>query len=353
MATEYTPNYNLDLYAGTDKPNLRDQYNAAMGKIDTQMKANADGVTNANANVTAMQTQVTKNKDDIAELESTVGTHGTQITAAQGTADDALSLAQTNEGDIAGVETDVTQLKTQMGTANSDIDELQSQMSTANGDISRIDGEVDGKAPTDHSSTQSTYGLGNGTEYGHVKLMDQTSSSTDVTRGTAATPKCVSSAMTAATNSAVSQTESRNSLAGYKLTSVTSGFADSAVVRGTLKIVTHNGAGCINLIDVNVNNTQESIRRVNIVYLDQYGFQFTGSPRITNTVMTTDGINVRQAQITTQNGRPVLQISVANNTNWTLIGQVAFIYTTAGARALAEGIETLADADDDTMYILG
>ena len=39
MATDYTPNYTLDLYASTDKPNLRDQYNAAMGKIDTQMKA--------------------------------------------------------------------------------------------------------------------------------------------------------------------------------------------------------------------------------------------------------------------------------------------------------------------------
>ena len=34
MASEYTPNYNLDLYVSTDKPNLRDQYNGAMGKID-------------------------------------------------------------------------------------------------------------------------------------------------------------------------------------------------------------------------------------------------------------------------------------------------------------------------------
>lgn len=35
--TQYTPNFNLDLYESTDKPNLRDQYNAAMGKIDTQL----------------------------------------------------------------------------------------------------------------------------------------------------------------------------------------------------------------------------------------------------------------------------------------------------------------------------
>lgn len=35
--TQYTPNLNLDLYEDTDKPNLRDQYNAAMGKIDTDL----------------------------------------------------------------------------------------------------------------------------------------------------------------------------------------------------------------------------------------------------------------------------------------------------------------------------
>ena len=85
MATEYTTNYNLDLYAGTDKPNLRDQYNAAMGKIDTQMKANADGITNANANVITLQTQVKQNTDDIAALESTVEKHGTQIAALEST----------------------------------------------------------------------------------------------------------------------------------------------------------------------------------------------------------------------------------------------------------------------------
>lgn len=33
--TEYTPNINLDLYENTDKPNLRDQYNSSMGKLDT------------------------------------------------------------------------------------------------------------------------------------------------------------------------------------------------------------------------------------------------------------------------------------------------------------------------------
>lgn len=344
MASEYTPNYNLDLYASVDKPNLRDQYNAAMGKIDTQMKANADGVTNANANVVAMQTQVTKNKEDISALESTVETHGTQIAAAQSAADDALSLAQTNKGDIASTETDVTNLKSQMQTANEDIETLQSQMGTANSDISRIDGEVDGKAPADHSSTATTFGLGSGSEYGHVKLSDA-AGSTNVNNGTAATPLAVQNAM--------NTVETRNSLAGYKLNNVTSGFADRAVVSGNVKIITHNGAGCINVDELNVNNTQASIRWVNIVYLDNYGFQFTGSPEITNTIMTTDGVETRQLRIVNSGDRPVLQVSIPNNTNWTFVGQVSFIYTTAGARPLSNELETLAYADDDTMYILG
>lgn len=161
MATEYTPNYNLDLYASADKPNLRDQYNAAMGKIDTQMKKSADDVTNANANVLTLQTQMTEAQKDISALESTVETHGTQITDVQKTADDALSLAKTNEGDIT--------------EAQNDIDGLQTA--------------VDGKAPTDHASTANTYGQGSSTNFGHLKVAD--SGEAGASTGTAASPKLV------------------------------------------------------------------------------------------------------------------------------------------------------------------
>lgn len=44
MATEYTPYYNLDLYTDADKPNLRDQYNAAMRKVDTQLHTSNDNI---------------------------------------------------------------------------------------------------------------------------------------------------------------------------------------------------------------------------------------------------------------------------------------------------------------------
>ena len=203
MATEYTPNYNLDLYASADKPNLRDQYNAAMGKIDTQMKKSADDVTNANANVLTLQTQMTEAQKDISALESTVETHGTQITAVQKTADDALSRAQTNESDIADTQADVTSLTgrvtTVEGTANknkTDIASLDTRMGEAEGNITEaqndIDGlqtAVDGKAPTNHASTANTYGQGSSTNFGHLKVAD--SGSAAASSGTAASPKMV------------------------------------------------------------------------------------------------------------------------------------------------------------------
>lgn len=209
MATEYTPNYNLDLYASADKPNLRDQYNAAMGKIDTQMKKSADDVTNANANVLTLQTQVTEAQKDISALESTVETHGTQITDVQKTADDALSLAKTNESDIADTQADVTSLtgrvtavegaakKNETGIASLDtrMDAAEGNITEAQNDIDGLQTAVDGKAPTNHASTANTYGQGSSTNFGHLKVAD--SGSAAASSGTAASPKMVADQISA------------------------------------------------------------------------------------------------------------------------------------------------------------
>lgn len=209
MATEYTPNYNLDLYASADKPNLRDQYNAAMGKIDTQMKKSADDVTNANANVLTLQTQMTEAQKDISELESTVDTHGTQITAVQKTADDALSRAQTNESDIADTQADVTSLTGRVtaveGTANknkADIESIDTRVGVAEGNITEAQNDIDGlqtavdrKAPTNHASTANTYGQGSSTNFGHLKVAD--SGNAAASSGTAASPKMVTDQISA------------------------------------------------------------------------------------------------------------------------------------------------------------
>lgn len=182
MATEYTPNYNLDLYASADKPNLRDQYNVAMGKIDTQMKKSADDVTNANANVLTLQTQMTEAQKDIAGLESAVDEYGTEITIVQKTANDALSLAKTNESGIADTQSDVTSLTGRVTAAEGDITEAQN-------DINGLQTAVNGKAPINHASTANTYGQGSSTNFGHLKVADDGAAAAST--GTAASPKMV------------------------------------------------------------------------------------------------------------------------------------------------------------------
>ena len=208
MSTEYTPNYNLDLYASADKPNLRDQYNAAMGKIDTQMKKSADDVTNANANVLTLQTQMTEAQKDIAGLESAVDEYGPEITIVQKTANDALSLAQTNESGIADTQADVKSLTgrvtTVEGTANknkTDIDSLGTRMGKAEGNITEAQNDIDDlqstvsqKAPINHASTANTYGQGSPTNFGHLKVTD-TAGSTAANTGTAASPAGVQNAI--------------------------------------------------------------------------------------------------------------------------------------------------------------
>ena len=200
MATKYTPNYNLDLYASADKPNLRDQYNAAMGKIDTQMKANANGITNANANVGTLQTQMKQVQGEVTALESTVETHGTQIAGVQKTANDALSLAQTNKSSIADTQFDVASLTSRVttveGTANknkADVASLDTRMGVAEGNISNLQ---TGKAPTNHASTANTYGQGSSTNFGHLKVVD--SGTAAASTGTAASPKMVNDAVNVA-----------------------------------------------------------------------------------------------------------------------------------------------------------
>lgn len=205
MASEYTPNYNLDLYASEDKPNLRDQYNAAMGKIDTQLKANANGVTNVSASVVAATTaaneakQIAQDAEAAAENAAPINHASTEATYGLGGAlkYGHVSLAQniTNptiaEDGIAASPKAVYQF--------------------VNG----------GYAPKAHAVASTMYGAGTRTEYGHVKLTDDANNGLTVGGSTAATPNCVDKKIEAFKNS--SHTQSLYSNASLKFPTPLSG----------------------------------------------------------------------------------------------------------------------------------
>ena len=92
MASEYTPNYNLDLYADNDKPNLRDQYNGAITKIDTQLHEFSN-------NLVVVTEAANQARDKAATAQSTADANTTvtaQIDSAYKTADTKLSSDLTN-----------------------------------------------------------------------------------------------------------------------------------------------------------------------------------------------------------------------------------------------------------------
>lgn len=81
MASQYTPNYNLDLYTNEDKPNLRDQYNSAVSKIDTQLKQTNDVIS---ANKTLADTTIAKLDERVSTAENSISDTNQNITRLSG-----------------------------------------------------------------------------------------------------------------------------------------------------------------------------------------------------------------------------------------------------------------------------
>lgn len=92
MASSYTTNYNLDKYVGTDKPNLRDQYNAAMDKIDTALLA-------ANTNATEAKATTLSFQDDIDAVSDAVSA---EVSARQTAVSNEVSARQNADTALAG-----------------------------------------------------------------------------------------------------------------------------------------------------------------------------------------------------------------------------------------------------------
>lgn len=132
MASEYTPNYNLDKYVGTDKPNLRDQYNSAMDKIDAQfvviendhtktnnqISAINTNMTQLGVRVTAAEGKVTEVEGQISQTNNEISQTNTELAAVKQTAENANSQANTNATAIEGINT-------QLGTVQQGVSDLQ------------------------------------------------------------------------------------------------------------------------------------------------------------------------------------------------------------------------------------
>lgn len=112
----------------------------------------------------------------------------------------------------AGIEINNTHYWALTGNYNAQIEQYRDEVQrydariTANdtaikAEVERATAAEAGKAPTSHASDTTAYGVGNGTNYGHVRLaVASTPATSDATGGIAATPKVVNDAVAAASN---------------------------------------------------------------------------------------------------------------------------------------------------------
>lgn len=272
MATEYTPNYNLDLYVSADKPNLRDQYNAAMGKIDAELKNQHDDNVATNNNIGTLQTQMRNAESDIDTLQTqqgsttsaleqlteTVNGFETQIAskaptnhASSATTYGAASLTQYGHvklSDAASQDgSETATAATPVAVSNA----VASAVDDLNGSIESLQS---GKAPTNHAAASNTYGLGSASMYGHVKVVD--SGTAEASTGTAASPKMVNDAVNDAVNVApiVLTTES------VKFTNMTETLSVSVILNAKANMI------CVSLGEIIVHTSAAIDGTRNLTY---------------------------------------------------------------------------------------
>lgn len=98
MASEYTEHFNLDLYTDNDRPNLRDQYNAAIRKIDNKLFEQVtiinlldSTVDNLVEDVQQMHTDLDNETTARTNADTAINTRIDNETTARETADQTLT----------------------------------------------------------------------------------------------------------------------------------------------------------------------------------------------------------------------------------------------------------------------
>lgn len=102
---------------------------------------------------------------------------------------------------LAAVNEIATKLTTEISDRMDGHDSLSDRINTETGERQAADmqlsariNSIGNKAPLNHASTGTTYGVGDATNYGHLKLSDSVSSSNSTSNGCAATPKATKTA---------------------------------------------------------------------------------------------------------------------------------------------------------------
>lgn len=124
-STNKTTNYELSQFLGTDKPAWLTDYNADMGKIDAQMKLNADASAGADgkadANTTAIGTLANLTTDAKTNLVSAINEVDAHCDSATTSSQQALSTSTQAQTTATATATAMTNLEAKFNLTASDL----------------------------------------------------------------------------------------------------------------------------------------------------------------------------------------------------------------------------------------
>ena len=146
-STNKTPNYQLPQFINSDVPSWLGDFNDAMSKIDTQMKANDTKATGAstnaeNANSSATQALKTANQASITA--NGANTNATNALSAANTANDNANTAKQNAA------TALQTANSASGNASSALSMAQNANTNANNALNKINNWVSGTLVNDN-----------------------------------------------------------------------------------------------------------------------------------------------------------------------------------------------------------
>lgn len=123
----FTPNFNLDLYESTDKPNLRDQYNGAMNKLDTLLHTQQTNIDNAVTTANKALELSNAQGDAVGQLQTRMTAAETSITSLNGRVTTAESGITKNASDIA---TETSERETAVSDLDTRVTALEAKADT-------------------------------------------------------------------------------------------------------------------------------------------------------------------------------------------------------------------------------
>ena len=127
-ATNHTANYNLSQFAGTDRPTWLGDYNGDMGKIDAQLKKNADAIASAEGGL-----KTVSHTADLTGNGTSDSPLGVASTIAKKTDIPDMTGFATTSALTSGLAGKVDKTASQPGTLGLTATELDSMYKDANG----------------------------------------------------------------------------------------------------------------------------------------------------------------------------------------------------------------------------